>query len=118
MNTPLRSSSVPAFNRSKQRHVGQTPPEKPDGLAQVMGQSLEQEMPAYVRVTLEDLMETREQMATIKKWCEKVSEENVQLKIENSDLKKLIRQKDSQLNSFTPPSSSQQSRSSVDPFAL
>ncbi|KAL6743772.1 hypothetical protein Aduo_016776 [Ancylostoma duodenale] len=121
MNTPLRSSSVPAFNRNKRRHVDSGSPEKPDVLAQLLGQSSQQDMPAYVRVILEALMETREQMTTIKKWCEKVSEENTQLKSENSDLKKLIQQKESQLNSLAPPPSSQSSQpsqNSVDPFFL
>ncbi|KAL6738849.1 hypothetical protein Aduo_012350 [Ancylostoma duodenale] len=118
MNTPLSFSSVPAFNRNKRRHVDSG---SPDVLAQLLGQSSQQDMPAYVRVILEALMETRELMTTIKKWCEKVSEENTQLKSENSDPKKLIQQKESQLNSLAPPPSSQSSQpsqNSVDPFFL
>ncbi|KAL6731457.1 hypothetical protein Aduo_002324 [Ancylostoma duodenale] len=75
METPLRSSSVPAL-RSKRRHVEVPSPGKQDELAKFMGQSSAHEVPPYVKIILEALMETREQMETIKEWCAKVTEEN------------------------------------------
>ncbi|EYC42576.1 hypothetical protein Y032_0526g2944 [Ancylostoma ceylanicum] len=112
MDTPLRSSSVPA-SRTKRRHVDVPSPEKQDELTKLMGQSSAHEVPPYVKIILEALMDTREQMETIKKWCVKVSEENSKLKVENSNLRKIIEEKESQLKSQSHPFSSQ---SSVDPF--
>ncbi|KAL6731057.1 hypothetical protein ANCDUO_10386 [Ancylostoma duodenale] len=117
METLLRSSSVPAL-RSKRRHVGVPSAEKQDELAKLMGQSSAHEVPAYVKIILEALVETREQMETIKEWCAKVTEENNKLKVENSDLRKIIEEKDSRLKSAQSQQSSLPPQHSVDPFFM
>lgn len=102
MNTPLRASSVPA---TKRKHLDVVSPDKDEHLSQLLS-GADSEIPAYAKVMLSALLETRRQMETLQQWCLKVSEENAQLKIENARLKQLVECKNSSVqaaeNSLSP----------------
>ncbi|KAK6024785.1 hypothetical protein OSTOST_09340, partial [Ostertagia ostertagi] len=56
-------------------------------------------VPAYVKLILNLLLDTKEQMDAMRKWCAAFMEENDKLKAENEKLKKIIEEKDSQIRS-------------------
>ncbi|KIH55095.1 hypothetical protein ANCDUO_14753 [Ancylostoma duodenale] len=72
-------------------------PAESHDLSLLMAQSCDGTIPPYVKIILKTLIDNRKQMEAIRSWCMKLSEENAMLRNENSELKKLVEQRDSQL---------------------
>lgn len=100
MDTPLRSSSVPA---AKRRLVDIVTPDKDLTLANMLIDYPTSDYPFYVKIILDALIDTREQIKSLNDLCTKISNENVALRSENSRLKDLLRSKEEQLSSHTCP---------------
>ncbi|XGW32360.1 hypothetical protein V3C99_017144 [Haemonchus contortus] len=62
-------------------------------------------LPPYIKIILEVLRDTRDQMVTINQWCGRLSEENEKLKAENSELKKLLESNETPPTKDISPSS-------------
>ncbi|VDL84437.1 unnamed protein product [Nippostrongylus brasiliensis] len=96
MDTPCRSSSVPA---AKRRLVDIESPNKDRTLANMIIDFSTSDYPPYLKIVLDTLLDTREELKSIKELCSKIVDENKALRCENAKLKELLQLKESQLKS-------------------
>lgn len=107
METPGRSSSVPAIKR---RHVEILSPDKDQILANMIVDFQTSDFPPYLKLILDALVDTREQLKSVKELCDKINEENVALRSENLKLRQLLQSQDSHVNPHVSSSPAQSSQ--------
>ncbi|VDL73008.1 unnamed protein product [Nippostrongylus brasiliensis] len=96
MDTPrsLRSASEPP-RKKKFCDIGIVTPDRDQVLSSLIVDSHDSDLPPYVKLILEALVDTRDQLKSLKDFCTRIVDENVSLRNENSKLKELLNQKSS-----------------------